>query len=63
MKARRSRSRMLQRAKTKGGQTQVGLRVFAFFIVVAVVTGIIGISVNANFEKWENAHDVDLDNR
>ncbi|MDE2161739.1 MAG: hypothetical protein KGJ53_01145 [Alphaproteobacteria bacterium] len=63
MKAQQSRSRMLQRAKTKESQTHIGPRVFVFFVVVALVTGIIGISVNANFEKWKNAHDVYLDNR
>jgi hypothetical protein len=50
---------MSQRAKRRANHPQVGPRAFVLFIVVALVIGIIGISVNANFEKWENVHEVD----
>jgi len=48
-------ARSLRRA-IRPSRVKVGFRVVVFLIALAVVGGVIGMSVNANLEKLEHEH-------
>jgi hypothetical protein len=52
-----------RRAKSEKTSTKVGPRIFVFFVIVAIVTGAIAISLNAKIEKQERTHSISKDNR
>ena len=53
----------VRRAKSEKASTKIGPRVFVFFVIVAIVTGAIAISLNAKIEKQESAHSIGKDNQ
>ena len=48
-------ARTLRRAM-RPSRVRVGVRVVIFLILLSLVVGAIGISLNLKFEKWEREH-------
>jgi hypothetical protein len=49
-------ARTLRRANRGKRRVKIGIRAAVFFLVVAIVTTVIGISFNSKLEKWEQEH-------